>query len=210
MTSPLPSQIRANPGSPASVRVGTVDSADPLRVSLQGTILDNVGLVGSYAPQTGDPVVLLGQSSAAGPDPASWVALGKPSPTGLQVLFGACDFTTNLSTGELSLPGTEIDFTTTAPLTMVQAWWTCDFDVFGATATTAVCRPEIDGIVQTSVQAIVEMPVAAAVGRWTCGNQTFYLLPPGDHTMLLSATAGVANMIRAVAGSTTLMINVYG
>lgn len=210
VTSPLAPQIRANPGSPASVRVGVVVSTEPAEISLQGTILSDVGIVGSYTPQVGDSVILLGQSSDAGPDPASWVALGSATPQGMRALIGACDFTTNLSAAELNLPGTEIDFDTTAPLTMVQAWWTCDFDVFGATATTAVCRPQIDGIVQTSIQAILEMPVAAAVGRWTLGNQAIYMVGPGSHSMSLFATAGVANMIRAVAGSTVLMVNVYG
>lgn len=77
MTSPLPAQIHANPGSPASVRVGVVDSiTGGVTVSVQGTVMRGVGLLGSYAPRPGDSVILLGQSSEAGADPASWVALG--------------------------------------------------------------------------------------------------------------------------------------
>lgn len=76
MTSPLPAQIKSTPGSPASVRVGTVVALSPLTVSVQGTVFKDVGWLGSYIPIPGDSVILIGQSSEAGSDPASWVALG--------------------------------------------------------------------------------------------------------------------------------------
>lgn len=63
-------------GQPASVRIGTVDSASPLAVSAQGVAFTDVGLLEGYIPQVGDSVALLGQSSEAGSDPASWLALG--------------------------------------------------------------------------------------------------------------------------------------
>lgn len=76
MTSPLSSQIHASPGAPASVRVGMVSAQSPPEVSLQGTVLEDVGFLQSYVPRLGDPVVLLGQSSSVGVDPSSWLVLG--------------------------------------------------------------------------------------------------------------------------------------
>lgn len=63
-------------GQPASVRIGIVESTVPLVISAQGVPFTDVGLLGDYAPQVGDSVALLGQSSGAGSDPASWLALG--------------------------------------------------------------------------------------------------------------------------------------
>lgn len=62
-------------GQPASVRVGVVDSINPIVVSAQGVAFENVGILGDLALQPGDSVALLGQSSAAGSDPASWLVL---------------------------------------------------------------------------------------------------------------------------------------
>ena len=77
MTSPqLPAQIQATPGAPSSVRIGTVTGINPVIVSLQGTVLEDVGFLGSYVPAVGDSVVLLGQSSTVSTDPTSWLALG--------------------------------------------------------------------------------------------------------------------------------------
>lgn len=68
-------------GQPASVRIGTVTSITPFVVSAQGVPFEDVGWLGSYLPQTGDTVILLGQSSESGSDPASWAALGVASAT---------------------------------------------------------------------------------------------------------------------------------
>jgi hypothetical protein len=76
----LAEAIQGAVGQPASVRIGTVDSALPLSISIQGAVLDDPGVLESYTPATGDAVVLLGQSSTTGSDPASWVALGAASP----------------------------------------------------------------------------------------------------------------------------------
>lgn len=76
MTSPLPAQIQSTPGAPSSVRIGMVTGVNPVVVSLQGTVLDDVGFLGSYVPAVGDSVVLLGQSSTVSTDPTSWLALG--------------------------------------------------------------------------------------------------------------------------------------
>ncbi len=76
----LAEAIQGAVGQPASVRVGTVDSSSPLVISAQGVQFDDVGILGNYAPQTGETVALLGQCSEAGSDPASWLALGSVRP----------------------------------------------------------------------------------------------------------------------------------
>lgn len=72
----LASAVRGAVGQPASVRIGIVDSLAPLVISAQGAPFDDVGLLGSYVPQVGDTVAMLGQSTEVGSDPASWLALG--------------------------------------------------------------------------------------------------------------------------------------
>lgn len=196
-------------GQPASIRVGIVESLDPLTVSVQGVILNDVGVLSSYAPQIGDSVVVIGQSSEAGSDPASWVALGSATPAGLRVRQALASSSVNLG-AESALPGTQIRFTTTAPVTLIQAQWTADLNVIGATASTAVVRPSLNGVVQATIQAILEMPVAAAIGRWTLGNQALYTVGPGDHLIELSGAANNAAQIQTVANSTNLMVTIYG
>ena len=81
MTQPLVEQVQNSSGQPATVRVGRVASVSPFTVSAQGVVFTDVGWLGSYLPNLGDVVILLGQSPASGPDPGSWVALGATSPT---------------------------------------------------------------------------------------------------------------------------------
>lgn len=64
-------------GQPASVRMGVVESLDPVVITVQGTTFDDLGFLDGYTPVEGDTVALLGQSSEAGSDPASWLVLGK-------------------------------------------------------------------------------------------------------------------------------------
>lgn len=71
----LPEQIAKDRGQPATVRVGIVFSVSPFTVLLQQTVMQDVGLLGSYRPQIGDPVILLGQSAVSA-DGSSWLALG--------------------------------------------------------------------------------------------------------------------------------------
>lgn len=72
----LSQQIAAAPGQPSSVRIGIIDSTDPIVVTAQGTEFTDVGFIRGYTPTTGDVVALLGQSSASGSDPGSWLCLG--------------------------------------------------------------------------------------------------------------------------------------
>lgn len=75
----LPGALRSLAGQPATVRIGTITSINPVVVSVQGAVFTDVGLVGSFTGTVGDPVVLIGQSPSNGTDPASWLALGKVS-----------------------------------------------------------------------------------------------------------------------------------
>lgn len=209
MTSPLVQQVAQTIGQPSSVRVGTVSGLNPLTVMVQGAVMTNIGVLSTYAPQLNDTVILLGQSSQAGTDPTSWVALGVPSSQGLRILQTQSDTTFTLG-AESSVPGTLINFTTTAPSTAVVAFWTADFNVIGATITTAVVRPILDGVIQNQIQAIMESPVAAATGRWTISNQAAYGVAPGNHTIQLTGGANNAGNISLVAGSTNLLVYIYG
>lgn len=67
-------------GQPSSVRIGVIESIEPPVVSAQGVPFEDVGFIDGYVPVVGDSVALLGQSSEAGTDPASWLALGKLVP----------------------------------------------------------------------------------------------------------------------------------
>lgn len=209
MAASIAQQIAAAPGQPSSVRIGTVTNTNPLEVTVQGAVMVDVGVLNSFIPQLGNSVVLLGQSSAAGSDPASWLCLGTSTPTGLRVFQGVSNTTFTLGVAESAVPGTTLNFTTTAVTTLVEAQWTADFNIVGATISTGVCRPIIDGVIST-IQAIVEMPVAAATGRWTLGNQSLFTLPAGGHTIELTALANNAGNISLVAGSTTLLLRIYG
>lgn len=79
----LPAQILKVPGAPSSVRIGTITSASPLIVALQGKDLDPraVGLAVPITPLVGASVVLLGQSKTQGADPSSWLILGMQAST---------------------------------------------------------------------------------------------------------------------------------
>lgn len=69
-------QIAAAPGQPSSVRIGRVDNTNPIVITAQGVVFNDVGFIRGYTPTTGDVVALLGQSSASGSDPTSWLCLG--------------------------------------------------------------------------------------------------------------------------------------
>lgn len=77
----LAEAVQGAVGQPASVRIGIVDSISPLVISAQGATFNDVGVRDGYIPQVGDSVALLGQSSGAGSDPASWLALGAIQPS---------------------------------------------------------------------------------------------------------------------------------
>lgn len=79
MVANLSEAVQSVAGVPSSVRIGTVQEMAPPVIDLQGQTIegDQLGvLAGAMIPAVGQPVVLLGQASSTGTDPASWVALG--------------------------------------------------------------------------------------------------------------------------------------
>lgn len=68
-------QITRDRGQPATVRIGTVVTAVPLVVNVQGTFMEHAGVLGTYLPVVGHVVALLGQSAVSS-DGSSWLVLG--------------------------------------------------------------------------------------------------------------------------------------
>lgn len=195
--------IQGAVGQPATVRIGRVDSVFPLVISAEGVPFEDVGLLGSYGPALGDTVALLGQSTAVGSDPASWLALGSltggSSGRGISALLGSqSNATLNLTSAVQSVGGTSVTFQTARPNATILVSWTADFEVIGAVVTTGVCFLYVDGVAQ-SRQAVMQMPVAATSGRWTCGQTALVTLATaGDHTINLRGqrVGGADNQIR--------------
>jgi len=73
----LASAFQLASGVPATMRVGTVTAINPLKVSLAGAAITNVGILSPYVPNVGDTVALIGQPPQDGPDPATWLAIGR-------------------------------------------------------------------------------------------------------------------------------------
>jgi hypothetical protein len=92
----LTQQIAAAPGQPATVRIGRIASVNPVTVSVQGVVFDDVGYVQGHTYALGDTVALVGQSNASGSDPASWLVLptSGTSPMGYQAGQLSVSFTT--------------------------------------------------------------------------------------------------------------------
>lgn len=91
----LETQVAQVAGQPASVRIGRIAQVNPTVVTVQGTQFTDVGFLGWYSPAVGDTVAVLGQSSASGTDPASWLVLGYVKPEaagGLQAGVEVMDF----------------------------------------------------------------------------------------------------------------------
>lgn len=206
-------QVSTAVGQPSSVRVGTVVSTSPVKISIQGVSFTNIGVSGSYIPQIGDTVSVLGQSPTSGSDPTSWLVLGSVSPVGMRSFLTTLTSATNIPLVDTDLVGTEINFVTTAPATLIQAWYSADLEVIGTTLSTVVVRPFLDSVVLSGqTQIVFEMPVAAATGRFTLGQQTQFTVAAGSHQIKLSGitAVGAANQVRALSSTTSLMVNIYG
>lgn len=213
MTQPLAQAVRAIPGQPSSIRVGTVASIAPLTISIQGVVFTDVGVLTNVPLQVGNPVVVIGQSPISGSDPASWLALGTPSQFGLRINSVLTDTTTNLPNALTLLSGSQFTFTTTLPTTLVEMWIYADLEVIAANIATAVVRPFLDGVaLGVETQVICENPVAAAAGRWTLDGRALFTVGPGGHTVELQGQTaiGVANTFRSVAQTTGYLIHVHG
>lgn len=213
MTQPLAQAVRAVPGQPSSIRVGTVVSTAPLTISIQNVVFTDVGVLTSVPLQVGNPVVVIGQSPVSGSDPASWLVMGTPSQFGLRIRSVLTDATTNLPNALTLLSGSQLTFTTTLPTTLVEMWIYADLEVIAANIATAVVRPFLDGVaLGVETQVICENPVAATAGRWTLDGRALFTVTPGSHTVELQGqtAVGVANTFRAVAQTTGYLIHIHG
>ncbi len=209
----LADAVQGVAGQPSSVRVGVVESVSPPVITAQGVPFDDVGLLSSFLPLVGNPVVLLGQSSETGSDPASWVALGAPSSSGLRILSAMGNSTYVITGAYDDIPGATATFTTTLPQTQVQLWSYADCEVVLANIATAVIRPAVNGVqLGSETQIICESPVAAAGGRWTLAGRALFTLTPGTHAVTLQAriAVGVAGTIQLEPDTTGFMMNVHG
>lgn len=72
----LAEAVQGAMGQPSSIRIGTVTSVSPVQISAQGVPFEDVGVLFPFVPRVDMTVVLIGQSSQAGTDPASWLCLG--------------------------------------------------------------------------------------------------------------------------------------
>jgi hypothetical protein len=211
--STLADAIQGAAGQPASVRVGRVDSLNPLVITAQGVPFEDVGTLGSYAPLVGDSVALLGQSSAAGSDPGSWLALGSVG-----------------SGGQMRVPAAVVRRTTnqSIPNGLGDTFVTFDsvmFDNAGMAAPlgTTLIVP-LDGLYQVSVHAVfaanatgvriamaspgsrpreeqVLTNVGAALGTSVGLTMEAYMLAGEDMRMIVKQNSGAAlNLLQARMG----------
>lgn len=75
----LAAEFAKDRGQPATIRIGVVVGTAPLRVSVQGTVFDRVGVLSSYTPVLNHVVALVGQSAVSA-DGSSWLVLGRVVP----------------------------------------------------------------------------------------------------------------------------------
>lgn len=127
----LAEAVQAAAGQPASIRIGTVTSLNPVEISAQGVPFEDVGVLVPFIPVVGMTVVLIGQSSQVGTDPASWLCLG--APVGLdalpvpQTLTEGTDFTTNSTSFVTGTPVCGVSFVA-PPSGAVRVDWHARFD----------------------------------------------------------------------------------
>lgn len=84
----LADQVAKDRGQPATVRIGTVVQVSPLRVLVQATLYESVGVAGGYIPAVGDVVALLGQSAVSA-DGSSWLAVCRIVPSSSAMVSAA-------------------------------------------------------------------------------------------------------------------------
>lgn len=70
----MPGAVQKDRGEPSKIRMGIIDSTG--QVVVQGTVLENAGILQGYAPVPGDTVAVVGQS-AVGTSGSSWLVLGR-------------------------------------------------------------------------------------------------------------------------------------
>lgn len=207
----LAEQIQGITGVPASVRVGTVTSASPVSVQVQSTTLNaaTLGVLGSYDPAVGDVVALLGQSTQAGTDPATWLVLGEMVASGgLGRSVGAIAFVA--SNGNLDLtavatlvPGTATTITSNRAGATLISIWSADMASLGAVNTTGIVEHLIDGAAAAASANFANGAVPNVRATNIQINVTT-LATAGVHTLSLRGvrSGGADAMIRVVATHT--------
>lgn len=213
----LAATIVDSAGQPATVRVGTVTSVNPLGISLGGAPMnmEAVGVIGSGFA-IGGPALLLGQSVKGGSSSgSSWVALGAPADSGAsdilrrgltQLVELSASAPVSIVAASTAVPGCSATVTTRASNAVFEAIVFCDLTVSGATGT-VVAELTVDGATHPE-QVILG---ASANLRVTAG-QTFgdTLTSPGDHTFSLSVrnASGLSSGTLS-ATHTTMKIKVF-
>jgi hypothetical protein len=208
MTQPFPQKIQDAMPSDNELVIGTVVSGNPLIVNARGGEqmpgrLSTTGLVAD------DTVALLREG-------ATWLVLGKmiggdATGLGLTSLHIATQGpgVLGLTAAEQDVPGTTINFTTTAPAANVVAFWFGDYEVIAASTATGVTMLRIDGVTNTVPAATFKQ--LANTERATAGQFDLITVPPGDHTAVLRANrvGGADGQLRLDQNHTQLLLAVF-
>lgn len=191
MTQPFVKSIVTSSGLPATVRVGTIESVNPLVLTVQSTQFSNdaVGVLGSYSPVAGDSVPVLGQSAQPGSDPSTWLILGKAvGALGQGRGIGDIKYanaTADLSTTavDTAITGAMFSITTTRPDALLLTWWTTDFRSVLAAVTLSVSSLRVDNAARPQLGVFGN---SAASQRATVSQMCLVTVAtPGVHTVAL-------------------------
>jgi len=208
MTQPFPQKIQDAMPADNELVIGTVVSGNPLVVNARGGEqtpgrLSTTGLVAN------DTVALLREG-------ATWLVLGKmiggdATGLGLTSLHIATQGpgVLNLTAAEQDVPGTTINFTTTAPAANVVAFWFGDYEVIAASTATGVTMLRIDGV--TNAVPAATFRENALGERGTTGQFDLFTVGPGDHTAILRANrvGGADGQLRLDQSHTQLLLAVF-
>jgi hypothetical protein len=177
-------EIQKDRGQPAIVRVGTVTGVNPLKVSVQGTEFDEVGVLNGLAPGLGKTVAVLGQSSVSA-DGSSWLTLGdvEPFDTSAGVHFLAeDDLIAWADNAEHNVP----TYSFTASLRAGKLY-RLQANYRASSSTTAADFPFVR-LYQDSTQVFGQYALTQAGGVFTYNNVEVWLRPAADITSTFKMT----------------------
>lgn len=189
--------------------IGEVVSGNPLVVSVRGGQPEGVGRLSTTGLSAGDPVALIREG-------ATWLALGKmisgaTTGLGLTSLHIATQGpgVLGLTAAEQDVPGTTINFTTTAAAANLVAWWVCDYEVIAASTATGVTMLRIDGTTNANPAATYKQ--LANTERGTMAQFDLLTVGPGSHTAILRANrvGGADGQLRLDQNHTQLLLAVF-
>lgn len=209
----LPNSIQKDRGEPSKVRIGTVSGG---QILLQETVLTDVGVLGSYVPQDGDTVALLGQSSV-GTSGTSWLALGRAETVDGMLGRSLVADEYEVASGNFFfqavtavIPGltTTIDLPAGIYKVIVHGMLDIVSNVVGPVAV-GECR--INGVVQAS--QIVFLPLVAG-SRGMNGQNWHTILTLAEETsVVIDMTArragGADNQITGNAQHSTMLVQIF-